>query len=281
MDERVIKKLRKSEIKILDEIVRICEKHNLKYFLMGGTLLGAVRHKGFIPWDDDLDIAMPRDDYEKFLDIAIEELSDDFEVDDIRTNENYNLIFAKIRLKNSLFLAGYCKEEYIKHNGIWVDVFPFDESKHNRDLFIKMKWSHIRLLKAIYIRNTELVSMKKHHLTNFLQNFYKNVPQKKLNRRIYKKITSENHRKGNKYYINYGSQYGVMKQTHLKTNLFPLKKITFEGKKYCVPNNYKEVLRTIYGDNYMQLPPKEKQITHNPYKLVFEDGEEISFNEKV
>ena len=97
MEKKHLIKLHQSEIKILDEIVRICDKYNLQYFLIGGTLLGAVRHKGFIPWDDDLDIAMPRNDYEKFISISKNELKDDFILDDISTNEQYWQIFAKVR----------------------------------------------------------------------------------------------------------------------------------------------------------------------------------------
>ena len=81
MEASVLKKLHSEEVKILDEIVRICKKNNIEYFLIGGTLLGAIRHKGFIPWDDDLDIAMPREDYEKFLKTAEKELQEPYKLE--------------------------------------------------------------------------------------------------------------------------------------------------------------------------------------------------------
>lgn len=282
MEKRILKKLHKSEIVILDEIVRICKKHDLKYFLIGGTLLGAVRHKGFIPWDDDLDIAMPRDDYEKFIELASKELKEDFILDDISTNPEYWLIFAKVRLKKTVFKANFISDDYEGNNGIWVDIFPLDYSKHNKDYFIKYKWSIIRFLKAIYIRKDSHTSMDKHFLTAVLSIFFKPFNMKKMNNIIKKRITSENSKKEIcKYFINYGSQYGVFRQTHQINKIFPLRQLEFENKFYCVPNDYDYVLNNIYGENYMELPPIEKRITHNPEYIKFDDGEEIIFHEKV
>ena len=89
--------------KILDEIVRICDNYNLRYFLIGGTLLGAVRHKGYIPWDDDLDISMPRKDYNQFIEIAKKQLSQNFKLDCKYTNNKYWLPFIKVRMKDTSF----------------------------------------------------------------------------------------------------------------------------------------------------------------------------------
>lgn len=123
----VLQDLHKVEIEILDEIDRICRKNNINYCLVGGTLLGAVRHGGFIPWDDDLDVAMPRNDYEKFIDVCKNELSDDFYLHSIETDKTYWLPFIKIRKKYTIFeeknIAGLgCK------TGIYVDIFPLDDA---------------------------------------------------------------------------------------------------------------------------------------------------------
>lgn len=278
MDKKLLLKIHKSEIEILDEIDKICKKYNINYFLTGGTLLGAVRHKGFIPWDDDLDVAMPRNDYEKFINIAKTELSQRFLLDDITTNKDYWLIFAKVRLKNTIFDAGFNdKVKYYGNKGIWVDIFPFDETKHYKDKFIAIKWKQVKMKKALYKRQSKYLVTKNYSLLNIIHFFIKPLSMKKLNKNIKKQITKENN-KNYPYLINYGSQYGVFKQTHLKNKIFPLSKIKFEGKEYPVPKDYDYFLKNIYGENYMKLPPKEKRVCHNPKMIKFEDGEEVFFD---
>ena len=97
MEDSILKRIHKIQVEILDEIVRICEKYSLEYCLIGGTLLGAIRHKGFIPWDDDLDITMPRDSYEKFIRLCNSELNSKYLLDIYETNPDYWLPFAKVR----------------------------------------------------------------------------------------------------------------------------------------------------------------------------------------
>ena len=94
-----LQKLQQTETEILEEIDRLCEKHSIVYYLAGGTLLGAVRHRGFIPWDDDIDVAMPRNDYERFRDICLSELDERFYLHCPQTDKNYWLPFAKVRKK--------------------------------------------------------------------------------------------------------------------------------------------------------------------------------------
>ena len=103
-DKETLTKVHEIELELLNEFVRICDKHNLTYFLVGGTLLGAVRHSGFIPWDDDIDVGMPRVDYDKFINIAKNELKNDYLLDSVETDKNYFLPFAKILKRNTLFI---------------------------------------------------------------------------------------------------------------------------------------------------------------------------------
>ena len=277
MNSNILKKLHNSEIKILDEIKRVCAKNNLEYFLVGGTLLGAIRHKGFIPWDDDLDIAMPREDYEKFLRIAPTCFENDFVLDDINENPNYWQVFAKVRLKKTNVEVSNVLEEYPGEKGIWVDIFPLDSVPNEKSPFFKLKGNVVQKLKSIYLMKSEYCLTKSKRLKMFVP-IFAGVSMKKMNE-IIKNIMISKNSPNNKFLVNYGSQYGIKKQTHLKEKYFPAIDVEFEGKMYKAPNDYDYVLRKIYGDNYMQLPPMEKRVTHNPVKIKFEDGEEVVFDE--
>ena len=106
----------------------------------------------------------------------------------------------------------------------------------------------------------------------------KPISIKSFNKNLSNDMKKENKRNC-KYFVNYASNYGVIKQTHLKEKVLPLSKVNFEGKEYPAPNDCNYYLSSIYSNNYMQLPPIEKRITHNPHRIVFEDGEEIIFDE--
>lgn len=121
-----LQKLHAEILRIMDEIHRVCTKNGLTYYLVGGTLLGAVRHQGFIPWDDDLDIAMPRADFDRFIHIAEKELGSEFYLNWITTNPKYWLFFPKICLRNTTFDEGVIKKDIPM--GIFIDIFPLDLS---------------------------------------------------------------------------------------------------------------------------------------------------------
>ena len=123
-DKETLDKLHQVEMEILDDFVKVCEKHKLRYFLTGGTMLGAVRHSGFIPWDDDVDIGMPREDYDKFIEIGDEALGDKYQLECFEHNKNYHLPFAKVVKKNTIFDEGFDKLKYLK--GIYIDIIPFE-----------------------------------------------------------------------------------------------------------------------------------------------------------
>lgn len=112
-------------LEILKDIITVCEEYNIEYFIMCGTALGAVRHKGFIPWDDDLDIGMTRENYERFLKIAPNVLPEELFVQTFNSDPNTPFYFAKVRKSGTLFIRNYCKNLKM-HHGIYVDVFPYD-----------------------------------------------------------------------------------------------------------------------------------------------------------
>ena len=121
----MLRQVQLKQLEIAKEIKKICDENEIKYFLDSGTLLGAVRHKSFIPWDDDLDIGMLRDDYEKFINIAPQKLSNNFILQTWKTDEEYANAFAKIRMKNTLYIESSTNGNNMNH-GIFIDVFPYD-----------------------------------------------------------------------------------------------------------------------------------------------------------
>ncbi|WP_320991336.1 LicD family protein [Hungatella sp.] len=258
MKDETLKKLHQKELYLLNELDLICRKHNLKYYLIGGTLLGAVRHKGFIPWDDDLDIAMPREDFDQLMKIASLELSEDIYVQDKSTDEKWHNIHSKLRLRNTIFI-----EKKIENadffQGIFIDIFPLDngfdgkyKTSEFRNKMIQFIKDHIRVV------NKEAKNNWKHRLAFIIPN------------KVYYAFCDNLIRKEGDCYVNYGSQYGIKKQTINKKYYDPLIEIEFEGIKYMAPRDYDYILRRIYGNNYMKLPPLEKRKTHDPVRLSFD-----------
>ena len=264
IDPADLKKLHEVQQEILDEIVRICKKNNLIYFLVGGTLLGAVRHKGFIPWDDDLDIGMPRKDYEKLLEILPKELNEKYLVDNKETNKKYYLVFTKIRKKDTIFEEN-TQIKYTGPKGIWIDIFPFDDSKNTKNKMVAIQRRVYYFFRAITLYKNKM----------YADNIIKKIVGKLLFLSnhcllsIQDKIIRLQNNKNGKAMINLASTYDYKRELFNKDAFFPVKELEFEGKLYNVPNDYDKVLSQVFGD-YMKLPPKEQQVTHNPVRLSFD-----------
>lgn len=264
MDNKTLTKLHLVEVEILDEIVRICEKNKINYFLIGGTLLGAKRHDGFIPWDDDIDIGMLRSDYDKFIEICDNELNDEYYLDCIETNNDFHLPFAKIRKKNTLI-----DEQAIAHlnikKGIFVDIFPFDNTNKAEGFLFKFRSFLIRsIVETIFLKKK--ISKKSRHplMVGILLPF-----SNKFLMIIQKKIMKINRNNSSKYITNYVGTYSCLKESFERKEAFPLKKISFEGKNYNCFKNPEKYLTNIYGD-YMKLPPVEKRVNHNAVEISFD-----------
>lgn len=134
MNNEELHKLHNEELNILKLVVRFCDENHIQYFLTAGSLLGAVRHKGFIPWDDDLDISMPRDDYERFLSIAANKLDKCLYLHCNNTDTEYWLPFAKVRMNDTEFVEPTI-EKIQTHKGIFIDIFPLDNAKKQKGFF--------------------------------------------------------------------------------------------------------------------------------------------------
>ncbi len=147
MKKEDIRNYQLKQIVLLDEIDRVCKKLHLTYYLIAGTLLGAVRHGGFIPWDVDLDIAMPRNDYQKLKEYYLTNPSEDFFYEDYDTEKYHNSTHALLRLKGTRVIRKRLAhiDNKIKHNGFFLDIFPLDKAPNDE----KLQEKQIRDLKRI------------------------------------------------------------------------------------------------------------------------------------
>lgn len=153
--EGKISRIREEEIGILDEVHGICKDNNINYYLVGGTLLGSVRNKGFIPWDDDVDICMLRDDFEKFRKICPDELNEKYAYQSYRTEQNTHYIYDKIRLKGTYFSSEHSNRYDDMENGIFLDIFVFDKTANSKILQKLHIYLIVMLRRLIHIRWTK------------------------------------------------------------------------------------------------------------------------------
>jgi lipopolysaccharide cholinephosphotransferase len=258
--------LHSTELEILDEFAHICNKHNLTYFLVGGTLLGAVRHKGFIPWDDDIDVGMPRSDFNKFIDIYKKKKSSSFYIKSYKTNKGYYFPFAKLLKKNTVLIENnvlyYDREE---SNGIYIDIFPYDNTINIQFIHSIQNIIVKKIIGMICLKINLLHNIKKSPVKNFIVglfsfNFLQCFMQGAIS--FFSLFNT-------KYLISLGGRYGVKKEVFMKKYFIPVSSMQFEGKFYAAPGKPEIYLSQIYGSDYMDLPPMEKRINHNPVKIVF------------
>ncbi|MDR0602907.1 MAG: LicD family protein [Bacteroidales bacterium] len=231
---------------ILTEIDKICQKHNIRYWLIYGTVLGAVRHGGFIPWDDDLDIGVMRKDYRKLCKILKKELPENLVFQDASTEKYYPCSFAKVRDKQSIIVDPLWNSK-IKEKGLYIDIFQFEKGFGWLKKILDFFYINIFMRKQHHIKSGNFIRI----IANFC--WYPFLAVLGFARFFLQIIPS-------KYIIlSYGASYY---KPIKRQDLFPLKSILFEGKTFFAPGNIDSYLKTIYGD-YMQIPPESKREIHS------------------
>jgi lipopolysaccharide cholinephosphotransferase len=266
LSQTELESLHKVLFEILIELDRLCKKHAIEYGLDGGTLLGAVRHKGFIPWDDDLDVVMTRENYNRFRDIALKEMdSKRFFYQDHTTDENYRWGYARIRRKNSEFVrSGH--EHLGMRTGIFLDIFPRDMLPDNLALRVVHCFCVFAMRKILYSGVGMLKC--KNVLGRAVYRVLNQYPKDKVFARLEKSANHWNARSKRfaKCYTFPIPRRFCLGYRHEWFVLFT--EIEFCGRMFPCAKDYDGYLKCDYGD-YMELPPmkKRRQHTCSSFKL--------------
>jgi lipopolysaccharide cholinephosphotransferase len=266
MKELTLTELKRIILEILVFIDSFCKKNNIRYSLDGGTLLGAVRHKGFIPWDDDIDIMMPRPDYDRFISI-FNDVSNKYKIMCYETDKNVEFVFAKV-FDTQTILYEYGADTEI---GIQVDVFPIDGFDIRRNIYNYKKL--LRLLKGImaikkYGRKRKKYDRLSYRLIKICTILFSVMFLGGLCQRLIKKYNLNTSR-----YAALLAGYNAEKQVFPVSLFHHYTDIEFEGHLFKAVRDYDLYLSNLYGD-YMQLPPIEEQIPkHDAHAYIKENIE--------
>lgn len=261
-----LRELQLTEVEMLCDFRAICAKHNLCYYLEYGNLLGAVRHGGFIPWDDDVDIAMPYADYVKFLDIAQEEFGNKYFLQTSDTDVNYYRSYARIRKNNTTFMDTH-NSKWDIHHGAWLDLFPLVEINPGIEYKIKrliMQFSNYILMDNFFSIHIDEFEEKLGKAGVMLISLFHKIPRKlrsNFKKWLQRPIFSATNKKGNAVIWMSITEYYPSDIYADST------KLTFEGEEFDVPVKYKEKLEITYGD-YMKLPPVEDRKGHGGQAII-------------
>lgn len=250
------KKLWAVILDIFVEFDQVCKKYNLRYFFDGGSLIGAIRHKGFIPWDDDIDVCMPRKDYEVFVSLS-NEFKDPYFLQTPYTDPEYFFGFAKVRNSNTTGLTQMFKYQKYNH-GIWLSVFPLDYWDENAE-------EEYEFIKALNIENSTYMRMTNPNLDEKNRERVKNYSGRNpldTYEEIQRRAQQFNDEKPQFMTAAVSSVLSYKKKLWYAEDFATSIKADFEGYEVPIPVGYDRILKTVFGD-YMSLPPVEQRGVHH------------------
>lgn len=273
MTDTRLRDLQLTELDILKEFVRICEKHKLLYYLGWGSCLGAVRHKGFIPWDDDIDVLMPDEDLKRFKEICKTELDSKYFYQDLETDSDFFFSFAKLRANDTTFmLEAFSKIDI--HWGVNIDIFPlynYDKPIASDSFTKRIKFFRKLLYKNAYTK-------RKFHKVSGLKEFFKilvrciwycAIPNIYRNNFIHKTQTLLSDFKG-EYYVDI-EDIDIL-HVFNKKDFGDGVLVPFEDILVRIPKNYDKYLSVNFGDDYMEVPKAGSD------KIYYHEGEIVDLN---
>lgn len=275
-DPEELKRLQKMELRMFRDFIRLCEKYDIHYFVIAGTAIGAVRNHRMIPWDDDIDVGMLREDYEKFLKIAPKAFKGRYLVNGPDTPRKYYNLVPNLSIPGTRFIVDLAKDAF--EIGIFMDIFVFENiPEDNKGAVKHMKkarfWRDLYILSNIdYLKQMDgrPATTKLRYLlcggVYYGLKLLKVSPQRIY--RHYRRVALQYNGKTDNYTI-LGDPFAKILCLR-KEDIFPLKKIPFEDFEVSIVNDYDKMLRVRFGD-YMQVPPVEKRVNHSPAILDLGD----------
>lgn len=269
--------LHQVDLDIAKAVVSLCDRHGLTYFMLGGTMLGAIRHKGFIPWDDDIDFGMPRDDYERFLEIAPKELPEHLKVVNYRNDPNFMYYITRVQDIDTKVVEKRIQDD-TKYTHASIDIFPIDGTPNNallRKIYFFRVLYH-RALMALCYKDSIDTERKRSRKERLLIWVMMRIPTEKFTT-AYKqkckidKLLRKQDVKKSKYIGNIMGAYRtreIVPATYYgKGAYYPFEDTQFRGLE-----QYDAYLTDTYGD-YMQLPPEGSRKTH--FKIIELHGQKV------
>lgn len=274
-EPEVLSRLQKEILSILDDFIRICEDYHLEYFGIAGTGIGAIRHGGFIPWDDDIDLAMPRKDFEKLLKLVEKKMGDRYLILNAKTNPNYPLMTTRLVKRDTVFIEEVMKDVDCPF-GIFLDLYVLDNVADQPFLYQLQSWtawffSKLMILRSIPRPTLQQKGLKARLIWIVCGMVHKSMKLLRISPEFLRDCCEAECRRYNKKETN---RMAFLPDTSPywnvvdKRSYHPLKKLDFEGRRINFPANIEEMLTSMYGD-FMQLPPEDKRKTHYPYRLEF------------
>ena len=261
-----LQEIQKLEVQVLSKFIDYCKAYDLKYYIAYGSLIGTVRHNGFIPWDDDIDVIMPRDDYEKLLGMT-DRVAEHMLLASRYNRPQWPYLFAKCYDSKTEMVEGGYDSGVI---GVYIDIFPVDGLPNNI-FFRKLHMYWLRFLYGMFVTvqkdNLKATTPLRFLLKRILFPLASYIGRIRLRDYIDGFIRSYPFSKSEFVAVQSTDAY-CLKQVMKKYVYSGVKLRKFENLDVSIPGGYDEMLRQIYG-NYMELPPEEKRITHHSYSVRF------------
>ncbi|MBQ4588438.1 MAG: LicD family protein [Bacteroidaceae bacterium] len=266
MKNITLRELKEIQLNVLEAVHNFCLNNNIKYSLACGTLLGAVRHKGYIPWDDDIDIYMLREEYNKFITLFPHCYKNHYELISLERNSNWNKVYAKAYDNRTII---YEAMPYKVTIGINIDIFPIDNVPEEEKEWINYNQKRLFFQQCLMAKALSFSSHRKFHknlgifLAKFLTIF---INQRKL--AVFLNYYSQKFNQKETKFV-FENVLGIIMKRRFKKNIFKeFILMPFENKQFFAFKNYDEYLKNAYG-NYMELPPINKRISHHLFKAYW------------